>query len=218
MKTVFISRTLSTDSTFQRRLTAAGWRVLGCSLVQFRPVPVAEVPPADWYFFYSPRGVQFLCEQASPPGKIATIGARTARELAHWNRAADFIGTGNPTTTTARFRAVLRAGETVCFVQARRSRRSVAQSIGGQVNVRELVVYDNELLPTPLPRAEVLVFTSPLNVDGFLLENTFDPAQQLISIGPTTTQHLIKCGHPPHRTAPAPDETTLAALVLEIPT
>ena len=196
-------------------MSARGWSVIGRSMVQFRSVEIAEIPKADWYFFYSPRGVQHLFAQHDVKGKFATIGARTAAALDPFEKSAHFIGTGHPGSTAASFQQILRADETVCFVQALRSRRSVMQLLSPEISTTELIVYQNELDGKRLPEADYLVFTSPLNVDGFLQHNVITPRQRVFSIGPTTTAHLEQRGIRVHATASQPDEIALAKMVLE---
>mgnify|MGYP006208580223 CR=1 FL=1 len=82
------------------------------------------------------------------------------------------------------------------------------------IKVVDWMIYKN----TPkddiaIPEADIVVFTSPLNVDGYLACN--GPRDvKMIAIGNTTANHLKQLEMEPAAVAAAPDEVSLADTVL----
>jgi uroporphyrinogen-III synthase len=86
------------------------------------------------------------------------------------------------------------------------------------VEVLDLVVYDNSLRQDlDLPRADFLLFTSPLNLEASLAKSRLTRSQAVIAIGHTTGYALEKAGVPRFRVADHPSEAgmlrTLQSLV-----
>lgn len=219
MKTVFISREVGAESTFRQMLEKAGMKVYGHSLIRFEPVLFDELPEADWIFFYSRKAVQFFFNglekarlQLPANVKLAAIGAGTATELP---RAADFVGNGKPDEVAAAFLAKA-MHKRVLFPHAEHSRKSVQQLLDDRITSIDLVVYRNEAKKDlNLPKAEVLVFTSPLNVQAYFLTRKQEAAQIVVAIGQTTRRALEVFGILNVEVAVLPTETHLAKAVLD---
>ena len=217
---VFVSRDLSPDSPLYGQLTAAGYPVVGRSLLHFEPVSFTEPPPTDWIFFYSSRSVSyFLAGLSAPPGagiRLATIGSGTAATLRERLRAADFIGSGRPPEVARAFAQRLVTGQSVLFPRARRSRRSVQDRLPPDIKVVDLIVYDNGIATErPVPATQIAVLTSPLNAEAYLAA-VRRPAPQLVAIGASTQRFLLAQGLD-CATPAAPDEEALAELILSLP-
>ena len=215
----FISRELTEDSPFRQQLEKAGWKSSGQSLIHFKAVPFERVPETDWIFFYSKRAVRYFFEQlpsSSEEGiKAAAIGPGTAGHLRQYGVEPRFVGNGDPEETAYAF--VREAeGQRVLFPQARRSRQSVQQALGQRIQAQPLVVYDNRpLRDVPLSRAQVLVFTSPLNVEAYFCQHQLLAGQQTVAIGQPTAEALGALDVAP-KIAAAPDEEALAKAVLKL--
>ena len=213
---VYISRNLAQESVFRQRLEAAGHSVIGKSMIRFEAVPITEIPSADWYFFYSRRGVRYFFESGIPfRGKHAAIGPGTAACIAAYGQPVDFTGNGHPQNTAQKFTTHVKVGERVCFVRARRSRISVQSLLPDPIQRCELIVYNNIKSPTEISPPEVLVFTSPLNFDAYLEVNRLSDEQLIFSIGKTTGTHIRERGYMLRGTAPEPNEESMARLILE---
>jgi uroporphyrinogen-III synthase len=218
----FITRDLQPASEFLRRLSSGGWVVTGRSLVQFAPLPFASVPEADWIFFSSQQGVKFFFQQvdssqlALPSYRWAALGKATGLALAEHIPVVDFTGDGDPVSTTAAFEQQA-AGQIVLFPGARHSQRTVQDGIGKYANIRILEVYDN--LPVsdpPATEADVLVFTSPLNVEAYCSKHSIRPFQRVVGIGATTERALRIFGVTEIQVPEAAGEGALASLVIRM--
>lgn len=216
-RSAYISRNLQAQSAFRQILEAQGVAVEGQSLIHFRPVPFAEVPDADWVFFYSPRAVRFFLGNLPQPlpaeVRLGSIGPSTAQLITDLGYEVAFTGTGEPGATAAAFLKAAQ-GQRVLFPQARHSRQSVQRQLGPSIESIDLIVYDNQPAEGFPPRcSEVLVFTSPLNAKAYLSRHEMLPGQKLAAIGNPTASACRRFGKEPV-VASAPSEEALAQAVL----
>lgn len=220
MKKVFISRDLQEDSVFRKALTASGFGVHGESLVSFSPVPVGDLPEADWLFFYSKTGVQYFFQQIAPENvagiQLAAIGPGTAAAIENAYRPPDFTGNGDPAGTAAAFLKTAK-GRRVLFPRAKESRQSIQKLLEIHLTVLDLVVYENTPRPDfSLPGFDVLVFTSPMNAQAYFSKKRWQENQKVVAIGSTTAEALEKLGIREVVLSENPSERGLAAAVLKI--
>lgn len=219
-KTIFISRHLSTDSIFLNTLAPLGFNIIGESLVEFKIVKFDTVPASDWLFFYSKNGVKFFFEQRSPKiqlPQLATIGESTANYLKEqYNLEVNFVGNGQPEQTAEQFLPLAKS-RTITFVQATNSKQSVQLLLGQQITSNSLVVYQNApKIHVQNPEADILVFTSPMNVESYFQQFEYSTNLSIITIGKTTAKALEKIGIQEYCIADATNETALAKKVLEL--
>ena len=219
MKKVFISRDIFEDSIFRKMLTANGFEVHGESLVDFSPVPIAQLPPADWLFFYSKTGVRYFFQQISPEKitgvKLAAIGPGTAEALENEARLPDFTGDGDPESTAAFFLQTAKGRRVLC-PRARESRQSIQKLLEPYLTALDLVVYENSPRQDfDLPYFDVLVFTSPMNAQAYFSKKRWRENQKVVAIGKTTAKALAELGIERVSLAENPSEESLAAEVLK---
>ncbi len=218
-KKIFITRNLSDDSPFMKTLTPLGYQIVGESMVEFLPVPFSVPPESDWIFFYSGNGVRFFFQQerataAGREPRFGAMGQGTANALESLGKKVDFIGSGPPSEVAAQFLMVA-GGRRVVFPRAYHSRRSIQQLLEGEIEAFDLVVYENRANPGLVAEDfEFLVFTSPLNVEAYFVENELRDGQKVISIGNTTGEALRKQGILDFQTAASPSEKHLASIIL----
>ncbi len=226
--TVFITRDLTPDSDFLYLLSEEGWQVNGFSLLEFEGVPFSY-PHVDWIFFYSKNGIKFFFEylksderrwrtfskrQASKTPKLAVMSKASAEYLLEYNVEADFIGTGDASTTAPAFLRMAK-GQRVLFPHAKNSRHSIRQLIENEINAIDIVVYENRKTSNfPPSDAAVLVFTSPMNVEAYFEKYSLKQKQKLVAIGHTTATKLTVLGLHKFKIATEPNETALAHAVI----
>ena len=80
------------------------------------------------------------------------------------------------------------------------------------------MVYGNTGLKNPpnLSEMDILVFTSPLNVETYFKHFSLQKNQKLVAIGATTGATLEKSGYTDFSKPMIPTETALASTVLQI--
>ncbi|CAH0999891.1 hypothetical protein LEM8419_01153 [Neolewinella maritima] len=192
---IFISRHLSDSSPLRAWVASQGDTIDDRSLLTF--APVAFTPPGDahWWFFYSPRAVQYA--GAIPPTvRTAAIGGTTAASLYRHAGRVDFCGTGEPRAVAEEFLAVAE-GQRVFFPRARQSRRSVQMLLADRVTVLDAICYDNQPVPpTAAIVADTYIFTSPLNVAAYLDHWELPAGARVMALGPSTGSELVRRGVP----------------------
>lgn len=217
--TIFISRELSEDSLFHQ-LEAYNCDVISQSLISFSPISFSHFPSCDYVFFYSKNAVRFFFEQINKEidNKIkwACIGKSTSDYLYHnMNIKADFIGNGKPKETAQEFKKVAQ-GKKVLFPRAAQSKKSIQTLLKEDLIVIDLMVYNNEKIKKPFYQSfDLLIFTSPLNVEAFFENNTYQ-SQKIVVIGHTTAQALEQLKISDYIVASQPFESVLYEKTLEI--
>ncbi|RYX82987.1 hydroxymethylbilane synthase, partial [bacterium] len=94
--------------------------------------------------------------------------------------------------------------------------RTIQGALTSTTKVVDLPIYETVIAEeVDGTTAEVLIFTSPSNVDAYFADNLLDPGQKVIAIGNSTAQKFIEMGIP--YTLPySPDEIGLAEAVYGI--
>jgi len=197
MKAVFISREVRVNGPIQSFCLDQGIQLISQSLLSFKSVHQEKSPTkTDVIFFTSPRSVRFYLDRFTPRNQLlATIGAATADSLIHHNYAVDFVGktASDPKQVAKDFKAWL-GNKSVLFPQSQRSNRTMQRELNPEQYV-DCVMYETQLLKRvfqDLPQH--LVFTSPSNVEAYLLSNEIVEDQKVISYGTTTSEYLTERG------------------------
>lgn len=217
---VFISRELSANSYFRRALERHGIEVEARSLI--RTVPVMTrfdsyiLRSIDWVFFTSKNAVEYfykLDPKFSHPVKYGVMGAGSEEMLRKHGHFADFVGQSNDTADVAAEFAKLANGSVVLFPGAENPMRSIHKGLSENTKIIDLPVYETVLDDSAeASSADVLVFTSPSNVENYFERHLLDNGQQVVAIGKATGRKLAELNIT--YTLPfAPDEVGLAEAV-----
>lgn len=200
---VFISRDFRKNDFFKNCLEANGYKVFAQSLIEIKQIPMRKFAKTDWVFFSSKNAVKY---GPSPPDsyrdlpegkgayRVGVVGKSTALEARKYGWKIDFIGDSNDTKMTAKKFAAAVGSKTVLFPQAKGSMRTIQQQLKKE-QVIDLVVYETikkNLGKLPVTSCQLLVFTSPSNVDAFFEKNNISPEQKVIAMGDATANALKK--------------------------
>lgn len=214
-KTVFISRELKSHSPIREVL--ADHTIIGRSLIEFSPLEF-EAPQADWIFFYSRKGVKFFFEggnYALFPYQWACLSAGTEDELSHYVNDISFVGNGSPDDVAEAFGKTTNENEVTCFVRAENSLDSVHKKLNKPQDF-SIPVYQNTIAQNiPTDAFDVLIFTSPLNVDAWTNRRKIEN-ETVVSIGKTTARHLHTLGIKDVIIANEPSEQSIAATLQQL--
>src|SRR5690606_25831679 len=222
---VFISREISEHSYFYRAMAHNNIRVDGESLIRIYPI-INRLDPfilkhVDWIFFNSKNGIEnfFSLEpRLSKKTKFAVVGRGSEAMLKQYGHVAAYTGQdeGIDTAEIGRAFAALNPNTTVLFPCAKGSYRTIQSQMTEDIKVIDLPVYETVLADdVSKSNADVLIFTSPSNVDAYFANNLIDPGQKVISIGYSTGKKLEEYGV--SYTLPySPDEIGLAEAVFAI--
>lgn len=216
---VFITRSLRDCPLFYQQLSALGWEVSGLPLIQLSPLFFDMIPTTDWIFFSSGNGVRFFfqtLEQQNiqiPIAQWAAIGPATATALAHYVDQVDFTGTGDPGTTLEAFTKRVKK-QSVLFAGARNARMDLRNKLSAHTKVLTLDIYDNRpISDPPVLTVDVLVFTSPMNVEAYFSVHRPEKHQVQVAIGQSTATALRSFGITKLLVPETPTEESLVALL-----
>lgn len=198
----FISRELSENSYFRRALSKQNVRIDDRSLIKTFPiVNVVDdffLKHADWVFFSSRNGVEyFFALKPVLPKKVkyGVVGRGSEDALRKFGIIADFVGEGGDILEVAEDVAKAVAGQTVVFPRAQDSLLTMQKYLTADTTVIDFPIYETvkeENIPASL--ADVLVFTSPSNVEAYFAENLLIPGQKVIAIGNSTGKKFDEMG------------------------
>ena len=219
---VFITRDISETSYFHRAMAKHGIAVEGRSLIRIFPM-INKLDPyilkyLDWIFFGSKNGIEnfFKLEpRLSKRTKFAVIGRGSEEMLRQYGHAPDFSGERlgiNMEEIAAEF-AKVASGTTVLIPRAKDSLETIQKSLSADTKIINLPVYQTRIeANVSKSNADVLVFTSPTNVEAYFIDNLVDPEQKIICIGRSTGKKIEELGL--SYTLPySPDEIGLAEAV-----
>jgi hydroxymethylbilane synthase len=199
LKSVFISRASGRYDLFSKSMKANGIQVNAQALIDIRPLPLKVVPRTEWIFFSSKNAVKFFFSQNPELGspKFGCVGKSTAEALRKYGKKPDFIGYSTDTRMTGKQIAAAVGSASVLFPQAKESMRSIQQQFSNRQQVIDISVYEtiknNE---TKVPDADVMVFTSPSNVEAFFEKNKIKTGQKCVAMGHATASSLRQFGVP----------------------
>jgi len=222
-QSVFISRDLSEQSYFRKAIEKHGITIEAHSLI--RTVPVITkfdsyiLKHVDWIFFSSKNAVDYFF-QLNPlfpkDVKFGVMGSGSEEMLRRKGHFTDYVGTGNDAADVAKQFASLANGTTVLFPCAEGSMRSIQQGLSADTKIIDLPIYETVMEEEiEASGADVLVFTSPSNVDAYFAENLLDPYQKVVAIGKSTGKKFDEMGVK-YILPFSPDEVGLAEAVFGI--
>ncbi|HWK99986.1 MAG TPA: hydroxymethylbilane synthase [Parapedobacter sp.] len=219
---VFITRDLSEASYFYRAMAKHGIVVEDRSLIRIFPI-INKLDPyilkyVDWVFFGSKNGIENffkLDPRISKRTKFAVIGRGSEETLRQFGHAPEFSGErlGINMEEIAEEFAKIASGTTVLIPRAKDSLETIQRSLTADTKIINLPVYQTRIdTNVSKSNADVLIFTSPSNVEAYFVDNLVDPGQQIICIGRSTGRKIEELGLP--YTLPySPDEIGLAEAV-----
>ena len=222
---VFISRELSESSSLRKALSKHQIEIEDRSLIRTFP-SINNLDPfilrnLDWVFFSSKNAIEYffrLEPQLPKKVKFGVLGRGSEDALRMHGKIAHFNGEehGIDTKDIAKEFSNIANGSNVLFPSAKGSLKTIQKALSRDTKIIELTVYETVSQENIAPSyAEVLIFTSPSNVDSYFAENLLEPDQQVICIGKTTGQKFDEMGV--EYTLPfSPDEIGLAESVFAL--
>ena len=220
---VFISRDLRPNGYLDKSLLKQGFQVHACALIEIKQVPIVKLAKSDWVFFSSKNAVRHFFEQQPllDQVKYGVVGKSTAEELRKYGKKADFIGYSTDTKLTGKQFASVVGSQTVLFPQAKGSRKTIQQQFTKPTQVIDLPVYET-LKPTGSGTAfdptlfNILVFTSPSNVEAWFESRKIAANQKVIAMGDATASALKNFGSSVHAMPPSFDDVGLIQAIMSV--
>lgn len=209
MKRIFVSRSLKPSSPIRK--IAEGCEIIAQSLIKFSALDFEE-PKADWIFFYSRNGVKYFFENSNYhlyPYLWACMSKGTAEELSQYVTDISFVGEGGPKEVAQTYQAYVAPDQITCFVRAENSLDSIHKTLNNLKDFSIPVYLNIPVENAPDQDFDILIFTSPMNVDVWMQNRKYNQ-EIIISIGQTTADHLKTYGIDDVIVADAPSETAIA--------
>jgi len=201
---VFISRDLDENSYLAKWLNKHKIEIDARSLIKIYPtintLDSFILKRADWIFFNSKNAIEHffkLDPVILKKTKIAVLGRGSESTLRKFGRTADFSGDdlGISTEEIAQKFAEIVEGQTVLIPRAKDSLQSIQKALKESTQVIDMPIYETVLEEeVNKSNAEVLIFTSPSNVEAYFKENLADPDQKIICIGYSTANVIADMG------------------------
>jgi len=220
---VFISREIGEHSYFRKALEKNNIEIEGRSLIRTFPI-VNILDPfylknIDWIFFSSRNAVEYffkLKPALSKKMKFGVVGRGSEDALRKYGELADYVGESGDIKEVADDFAALVSGQTVLFPRAQDSLLSIQKSLKEDTKIVDLPIYET-VVEDDIDRtsADVLIFTSPSNVDAYFADNLLEPGQQVIAIGNSTGKKFDEMGVT-YSLPYSPDEIGLSEAVFGI--
>ena len=211
-KRIFISKSNSESVDLSASLSSQNTELITHSFLHFEGIEFNVEAPYDIIFFTSPRAVLFFKARLDIPRevKIACTGKKTADSLAILGYHVDFKGekSGDIQQVAAKFKTWAE-DRTVLFPISDIS----LHTISSQLNLNfviEVEVYKTIIKGIRVEPCDTYVFTSPSNVDGFLIENEVPIKARIIAWGTSTQDALIQKGFKVEHTM---EESSIKSLV-----
>jgi len=220
---VFISREVGEHNYLRKALEKHQIEIDGRSLIRTFPIVTVLDPfylkHIDWIFFSSRNGVDYFfnLKPVLPKNvKFGVAGRGSEDSLRRAGHVADYVGEGGDIEEVAELFAEEVVGQTVLFPRAQDSLLTIQKALKPNTKVVDLPIYETVVEENiDQTYAEVLIFTSPSNVDAYFVDNLLDPGQQVIAIGNSTAKKFDEMGVK-YILPYAPDEIGLAEAVFGI--
>lgn len=221
-KSVFVSRDLSTYPYFQRAMAKHDIAVQGQSLIEVFPLDCTLdtnlLQEVDWVFFTSKNSIAHffrLNPSLADKTKFAVLGRGSEAELRSFGYAPSFSGEslGIEMELIAKHFAEIAKGEKVLIPRAKESLGTLQKQLTMSSELVDLAVYETKAAShLPKINAEVLIFTSPSNINAYLDAHPITANQKVICIGHASGRAMKAAGIPFYLPA-TPDEIGLAEVV-----
>jgi len=197
-KSIFISRKISSDSPFNGLSQEYDVKIIDEPLIKITQVSFSYTPQTQWVFFSSKNAIKYFFAQnpdLSGNTKYAVISIASANYLKQFDKVASFVGEGVDLTVIAKkFRDVLQ-NDSVLFPQAMDSLQTIQKQLSFTNITYNLYTYKTVIkTDIDLPYADVVIFTSPSNVDSYFKKYRTDVRQLVIAMGYSTKHKLVGYG------------------------
>ncbi len=193
---LFISKSITEIENLQNFCKEKDIELIAHSFLQFESIPFKIENSYEAIFFGSPRAVDFFLKQEKLNTSvfIGCVGEITAQSLIEKGYTPNYIGksSGDTSKIAIEFKELVK-DKKVLFPQSSISHRSIA-SLFPPDQIEEISIYKTATYSKSIPTCDYYIFTSPSNVDGFLIENKFPLTAKIIAWGKTTEKYLIKKG------------------------
>lgn len=216
-KSLFISKNPGELGALQAFATENDYQLIAHSFLEFSPRPFSIDPSFDVLFFGSPRAVMFFKSQLDIPKDtaIACVGEKTELLLTSLGHPVDFSGSGKGSITEVADAFAKWVGERkVLFPVSSMSLGTFPKRLS-EAQRQIVACYQTDVKGRRIATCDIYVFTSPSNVEGFLLENELPDDALIIAWGESTGNALQLAGSESFTVLSSPDIDCLIETILK---
>ncbi|MBY0245825.1 MAG: hydroxymethylbilane synthase [Sphingobacteriaceae bacterium] len=217
---VFISREIGEHSYFKKALEKHQIEIDGRSLIRTFPILTKAdstyLKNVNWIFFSSRNAVDYFFQlnpQLPENVEFGVVGRGSQEALRKYGHLSQFVGdSGDMVEVGGKFAGLVH-NKTVLFPRAQDSLQTIQKSMHSSTKIIDLPVYET-VVAENIDRsdAEILIFTSPSNVEAYFAENLLEGNQKIIAIGNSTGKKIGEMGMK-YELPYSPDEIGLAEAV-----
>lgn len=219
-KSVFMTRDAKINGYLSRAMKSHGMELYASSLIEVSQIKFNSAPVTDWVFFSSSNAViHFFNQHPEIPKttQFAAIGRGTEATLREFGQHSSFTGLTHDIFETAFAFGKLAYGTTVLFPKAKRSMRSIQKQMPENTKLIDLDVYEsNTREEITVPETDIIIFTSPSNVEAYYSKYKVTQNQKCIAMGLSTASKLEEYGVSNIYTPSLQDETGLAEAIFSL--
>lgn len=193
-----MKKILFTGNSFQLEslVEHPGFEWINQRFIETQIIPFqVDVNLFDWIFFSSREAVHSFFSNKFSTGKclLAAVGKGTAEAISEY-ATPSFVGESTNTAEVGQAFAEQIGSSKVLFPCSTISKQTIQSHLSAS-QFENLVCYETVLIDKKIEQPSIAIFSSPSNVDGFLLSNTLKGIQKIIVYGPTTSQHIQDLGY-----------------------
>lgn len=190
---IYISKTAEDSAWLADFCQEKKWDLIAESMIDFSEMKFEIPEKTEIIFFSSKNGVRYFFNQNEMPKDVQTacVGKETARVLRKHNIEPAFIGenSGDPVSVGKEFLAFI-GKKHVFFPTSNASLHTIANLIPA-AQKSTASIYETKTTPKKVAEADIYVFSSPSNVQGFLEMNKIDKNAKVIAWGLVTETALM---------------------------
>ncbi len=194
-KSIFISKNPSETTLLQNFCSENNVQLISKSLISFSAIKSDLLVEAEVVFFGSKNAFDYylLNQKHDTKLQIASIGDSTASYIVAKGYEVSFTGksAGNPEKVSLELNEWLN-NRSICFIKSTESKGSIEKYIHSK-KIQKLVLYETKFESFTFENEfDILIFTSPSNVNSYLKSNKISDKTKIIAWGKTTENELKK--------------------------
>ena len=194
-KLIFISKNSSETGLLQDFCSENNCELISKSFISFSAIKSDLLVETEVVFIGSKNAFDFylLNQKHDPKVQIACIGESTKKYIEEKGFEVSFTGkyAGNPEKVSLELNEWLNK-RSICFIKSTESKGTIEKFVHSK-KIQKLVLYETKFESFTFENEfDILIFTSPSNVNSCMLSNKISTKTKIIAWGKTTEKELKK--------------------------
>ncbi len=194
-KSIFISKNPSETALLQNFCNENNFDLICKSFISFSTIKTGLKVETEAVFIGSKNAFDYYLFNQRHDSKvqIACIGDSTASYIESKGYKVSFAGksAGNPEKVSMELNEWLN-NRSICFIKSTESKGTIEKFVHSK-KIQKLVLYETKFESFTFENEfDIIVFTSPSNVNSYMLSNIISTKTKIIAWGKTTKKELKK--------------------------